>query len=74
MSEPLPSLLDELRRVSADLDELIGAMSDGRPSPQRHDTHVDRVEGLAARMRRAARGAGRPVHPPLARLGGGFIW
>jgi hypothetical protein len=74
MSEPLPALLDELRRVSADLDELIGAMSNGRPSPLRHEGHVDRVERLAVRMRRAARGPGRPVHPPLARMGDGYVW
>jgi hypothetical protein len=66
MPDPRTALLDELRRVSAVLDELIAAMSADEPSQPRHDRYVDQVEGLCARMRRAARGPGRTVSPPSA--------
>lgn len=68
------SLYDELVRVSGDLDVLIADMSDGRPSQTRHDGHIDQVEGLAARLRKAARGPGRSVNPPLAKVGTGYLW
>lgn len=67
-------LLDELRRVSDLLDALIGEMSSGRPSQPRHDAHVAECEAIATRIRRAARGPGRPSNPPLGRLGRGYIW
>lgn len=73
MAQP-KSLYDELVRVSGDLDVLIADMSNGRPSQTRHDGHVDQVEGLAARLRKAARGPGRPINPPLAKVGTGYIW
>lgn len=74
MLEPKSALLDELQRVSAELDVLIADMSNGRPSQTRHDGHIDQVEQLAKRMRDAARGPGRSVNPPLARQGSGYIW
>ncbi|WP_296222730.1 hypothetical protein [uncultured Sphingomonas sp.] len=67
-------LLDELVRVSGDLDELIADMSNGRPSQSRHDGHIDQAEQLAARIRTAARGPGRSVNPPLAKVGSGYLW
>ncbi|OWK32282.1 hypothetical protein [Sphingomonas mucosissima] len=68
------SLYDDLVSVSGDLDVLIADMSNGRPSQTRHDGHVDQVEELAARLRKAARGPGRSVNPPLAKVGTGYIW
>jgi hypothetical protein len=73
MPQPM-QMLDELRRVSADLDVLIADMSNGRPSQTRHDGHVDQAEQLAARIRTAARGPGRSVNPPLAKVGSGYLW
>lgn len=73
MAQP-KSLYDELVRVSGDLDVLIADMSNGRPSQTRHDGHIDQVEGLAARLRKAARGPGRSVNPPLAKVGSGYLW
>lgn len=69
-----PAMIEELVRISADLDSLIGDMQVGRPSHTRLDGHIDQVERLAERMRRAARGPGRPVNAPLGRAGGGFVW
>ena len=60
------ALLDELRRTSAALDELIAAMSVDQPSQPKHEGYVDQVERLCARMRRAARGPGRTVNAPPA--------
>ncbi|WP_156679361.1 hypothetical protein [Sphingomonas profundi] len=74
MAQPQSPLADELERVSADLDKLIGAMRAGRPSQTQHDGHVDQVEQLAIRMRRAVRGPGRPENPPIGRCGRGYIW
>ena len=74
MAGPSSPLLDELVRVSADLDVLIADMVIGRPSQTRSDGHIDQVEQLAARMRKAARGPGRIVNPPLARVGSGYLW
>jgi len=74
MPEPKSALLDELRRVSAEIDELIADMSNGRPSQTKHDGHIDQVEQLAKRMRDAARGPGRSVNPPLGRIGSGYVW
>ncbi len=73
MPQPM-QMLDELRRVNADLDVLIADMSNGRPSQTRHDGHVDQAEQLAARIRTAARGPGRSVNPPLAKVGSGYLW
>lgn len=73
MAQP-KSLYDELVSVSGDLDVLIADMSNGRPSQTRHDGHIDQVEGLAARLRKAARGPGRPINPPLAQVGSGYLW
>ncbi len=73
MPQPM-QMLDQLRRVSADLDVLIADMSNGRPSQTRHDGHVDQAEQLAARIRTAARGPGRSVNPPLAKVGSGYLW
>lgn len=73
MPQPM-QMLDELRRVSADLDVLIADMSNGRPSQTRHDGHVDQAEQLAARIRTAARGPGRSINPPLAKAGSGYLW
>ena len=67
-------LIEELVRVSADLDRLIGDMETGRPSQPRHDGHIDQVERLAERMIAAARGTGRPVNAPLGRVGSGMVW
>lgn len=67
-------LVDELVRVSADLDELIADISNGRPSQTSHDGHIDQAEQLAVRIRTAARGPGRSVNPPLARVGTGYRW
>lgn len=74
MPQPQSLLLDELERVSAELDVLTRDMRSGWPSQTRHDGHIDQVEQLAARMRQAARGPGRPVNPPLARVGSGCLW
>ncbi len=73
MAQP-KSLYDELVSVSGDLDVLIADMSNGRPSQTRHDGHIDQVEGLAGRLRKAARGPGRSVNPPLAKVGTGYLW
>ena len=70
----LKPMLDELVRVSADLDVLIADMSNGRPSQTSHDGHVDQAEQLAARIRMAARGPGRSINPPLAKVGSGYLW
>lgn len=69
-----PALLEELVRVSADLDHLIGDMQTGWPSQTRHDGHVDQVKQLAKRMVEAARGPGRPANRPLGRHGSGYVW
>lgn len=74
MPQAKSSLLDELRRVSGEIDELIADMSSGRPSQTQHDGHADQVVELARRMREAARGPGRPVNPPLGRHGSGYVW
>lgn len=70
------AFLDEITRVSADLDRLIADRQSGaRPSQTRHDGHVDQAEELAARLIRVARGPGRrPVHPPLAITAIGTVW
>ncbi len=68
------ALLDECMRVSADLDRLIADMQVGRPSQTRHEGHVDQAEDMAGRLLRAARGSGRPQHPPIARTASGLFW
>lgn len=73
MAQP-KSLYDDLVSISGELDVLIADMSNGRPSQTRHDGHVDQVEGLAARLRKAARGPGRLINPPLAKVGSGYLW
>lgn len=73
MAQP-KSLYDELVRVSGDLDVLIADMGTGRPSQTRHDGHIEQAEGIAARIRAAARGPARPVNPPLAKVGTGYLW
>lgn len=73
MAQP-KSLYDDLVSISGELDVIIADMSTGRPSQTRHDGHVDQVEGLAARLRKAARGPGRSVNPPLAQVGSGYLW
>lgn len=74
MPVSLSPLHDELWHVSDALDVLLAEMGNGRPCQRAHDDHVDRVEVLAARMVRAARGSGRPENPPLASHGSGYIW
>lgn len=54
-------LLDELLRVSPELDQVIGELTSGRPSQPRYDDHADQVVRLAERMIRAARGPGRTL-------------
>ena len=67
--------LEELVRVSADLDRLIADRSVGQPSQPRHDGHVDQAGALATRLHIAGRGSGRPVNPPLGRTAtGGYGW
>jgi hypothetical protein len=67
--------LEELVRVSADLDRLIADRSVGQPSQLRHDGHVDQAGELAARLRSAGRGPGRTVNPPIGRTAtGGYVW
>jgi hypothetical protein len=67
--------LEELQRVSADLDRLIADRTTGQPSQPRHDGHIDQAEALAARLRGVGRGPGRPVNPPIGRTAaGGHIW
>lgn len=68
------SLDDEVRHAIDGLDRIAAEMSNGRPSQPRHDSHVDQVAGIARRLMRAARGPGRPIHPPIARVGGGYLW
>lgn len=58
-----PPLLDELLSVSAELDQVIGEMTGGRPSQPRFDDHADQVVELAGRLVRAARGPGRTLSP-----------
>ena len=55
-------LLDELLRVSPELDQVIGEMTGSRPSQPRFDDHADQVVELALRMICAARGPGRTTH------------
>jgi hypothetical protein len=69
------AFLDELVRVSADLDRLIADRQVGRPSQPRHDGHVDQAEKLAMRLRGAGRGPGRPIHAPIGKTPcGKTIW
>ncbi len=68
------AFLDEIVRISADLDRLIADRQAGQPSQTRHDGHVDQAGDLARRLHEAGRGPGRAVHPPLARVGTGFMW
>lgn len=75
MAQP-DAFLDEIMRVSADLDRLIAdRQSMGRPSHARHEGHVDRAERLAMRLRGAGRGLDRPHHPPIGTTPDGkLIW
>ena len=68
------AFLDELVRVSADLDRLIADRQVGRPSQPRHDGHVDQAEVLATRLRSAGRGPGRLTHKPLGITPIGMVW
>lgn len=65
--------LDELVRVSADLDRLIAERQLGQPSQTRHDGHVDQAERLAIRLRAIGRGPGRPIPRPIARVGTAMV-
>lgn len=73
MAHPDP-FLDEMVRQQAALDRLIAARTQGQPSQRKHDEHVDQAEAIAASLRQAARGPGRSVNPPIARLGTGYVW
>jgi hypothetical protein len=69
------AFLDELRRISADLDRLMAdRQTAGRLSQRQHDDHVDRAEKLAARLVRVGRGSGRLHNPPIAQVGAGYVW
>lgn len=74
MAQPQTSAVDEAERVSAELDQLIADMRTGRPSQTRHDGHADQMVLLGKRLIEAARGPGRPVNPPLGRIGSGYMW
>lgn len=74
MAQPKPSLVEELEDIVPELDRIIADMRCGRPSQTRHDGHVDLVEKLALRMRTAARGPGRPVNPPIGKIGESLVW
>lgn len=75
MAQP-DAFLDEIMRVSADLDRLIAdRQSMGRPTQNLHEGHVDRAERLATRLRGAGRGLDRPQHPPIGKTSSGkLIW
>lgn len=69
------AFLEELVRISGDLDRLIADRTAGPTSHTRSERHIDQAETLAAQLLRAGRGLGRPVNPPLGRTpGGGYIW
>ncbi len=66
--------LDELVRVSADIDRLIADRQQSQPSHSGSDRHIDQARALAARLDRAGRGPGRPVHTPIGRTAHGYAW
>lgn len=68
------AILEELQRISADLDHLIADRTAGRVSHTRSDAHIDQMERLSERLQRLARGSGRPVNPPIGRTADGMAW
>lgn len=69
------AFLEELIRISGDLDRLIADRTAGPTSQPRSERHIDQAEELGARLCRAGRGPGRPVNPPLGRTSSGaYVW
>lgn len=65
---------DECQRTVDVLDRVMADRARGRPSQSSHDGHVDQVTEAATRLLSAARGPGRSINPPLARVGDGCLW